>query len=199
VETVLHRILRGTGIEGLAGIARVRPLSASVALIRPMLALRRSDVVEYLAAVGQEYRNDATNEDVRWTRNRLRRELLPQLRKQYNSRVDDAVSRLAMQADQAQDVIAELAAAIAAECVDANAAQVNVNCARLTGEPPIIVREVFRSAWRRAGWPEQPMGFDEWQMLAGLAAGLNSCPINLPGNIRARRDGGTVILEALPS
>jgi tRNA(Ile)-lysidine synthase len=164
-----------------------------------MLGLRRSDVVDYLAAVAQEYRNDATNEDTRWTRNRLRRELLPQLREQYNSRVDDVVSRLATQAGEAHDVIAELAAAIGAECVDANAGHVNVNCARLTGEPPIIVREVFRSGWRRAGWPEQSMGFDDWQMLAGLAAGLSSCPINLPGNIRARRDGETVILEALPS
>jgi hypothetical protein len=43
------------------------------------------------------------------------------------------------------------------------------------------------------------MGFGEWQMLAALAAGLDSRPLNLPANIRARCDGKTVILESLPS
>ena len=55
-ETVLHRILRGTGIEGLAGIARARPLTPGIALVRPMLDIKRRDVIAYLAAIGQDYR-----------------------------------------------------------------------------------------------------------------------------------------------
>jgi tRNA(Ile)-lysidine synthase len=199
VETVLHRILRGTGIDGLAGVARVRALSASVALVRPMLGLRRADVIEYLGALRQDYRSDATNEDTQWTRNRLRGELLPQLRERYNSRVDDALSRLATQAGEAQEVIAELAAAIGRECIDASRMRVKIDCARLTGEPPIIVREVLRSAWRRAGWPEQSMGFAQWHMLAALSIGTDSRMLSLPGNIRARREGETIVLEALSS
>lgn len=199
IETVLHRILRGTGIEGLAGIARVRALSASVALMRPMLAMRRPDVIDYLGTLAQDYRNDATNEDTQWTRNRLRCELLPQLRERYNARVDHALSRLAMQAGEAQEVIAELAAAVSCECVDVSPRRASIECARLTGEPGIIVREVLRSAWRRAGWPEQSMGFEQWQKLAALAVGADSRTLNLPGNIRAYRDGASVILEALTS
>ena len=83
---MLHRILRGTGIEGLAGIAKARPLTPSVALVRPMLDYRGDEVLEYLRAIGQDYRTDATNEDSQWTRNRLRHELLPLLREQYNPR-----------------------------------------------------------------------------------------------------------------
>jgi tRNA(Ile)-lysidine synthase len=199
VETVLHRILRGTGVDGLAGIARVRALSASVALVRPMLGLRRGDIVEYLAAIGQDYREDATNEDTQWTRNRLRCELLPQLRERYNSRVDDALSRLAMQAGEAQEVIVELAAAVGGECVDVTARRVKIDRARLTGEPAIIVREVLRFAWRRAGWPEQSMGFEQWQMLAALVIGPDSQTLNLPGDIRAHRDGESVVLDVLSS
>jgi tRNA(Ile)-lysidine synthase len=199
VETVLHRILRGTGLEGLAGIARVRALSASVALVRPMLGRRRSEVVEYLAAIGQDYRDDATNANTQLTRNRLRGELLPQLREQYNSRVDDALLRLAMQAGEAYEVIAELAAAIGRECVGAAANRVSVDCTRLVGEPAIVVRELLRQAWRRAGWSEQSMGFDEWQMLARLVAGADLRVVNLPGNIRAQREGESVILAAQSS
>ena len=85
VETVLHRVLRGTGIEGLAGITKVRPLTPGIALVRPMLDLKRYDVLDYLTAIEQEYRTDATNEDIQWTRNRLRHELLPQLRETRRS------------------------------------------------------------------------------------------------------------------
>ena len=81
VETVLHRIVRGTGIAGLRGIQRSRPLSESVTLVRPLLDLSRGQVVEYLSSLGQSYRTDGTNADTAFTRNRIRHELLPNLRR----------------------------------------------------------------------------------------------------------------------
>jgi tRNA(Ile)-lysidine synthase len=195
VETVLHRILRGTGIDGLAGIMRTRPLSASVALVRPMLTLKRLEVLEYLAAIGQDYRTDASNEDTQWTRNRLRHELLPQLRDGYNSQVDAALMRLAGQAGEAQRLIVELAEELAGDCVVADFARAQIDCGKLEGRAPIVVREVFKLAWRRARWPEQSMGFDEWQQLAALASGKGLQSLNLPGKIRAWRDGRIVVLE----
>ena len=51
-ETILHRIVRGTGVRGLGGMPRVRSLG-SVSLIRPMLAVRRTEVLDYLAALDQ--------------------------------------------------------------------------------------------------------------------------------------------------
>jgi tRNA(Ile)-lysidine synthase len=197
VETVLHRILRGTGIDGLAGMPQSRPLSASVALVRPMLTLNRREVLDYLAAIKQDYRTDASNENTQWTRNRLRHELLPQLRERYNSQVDAALMRLAQQAGEAQQVIVELAAKLAEDCVVADFVRAQIDCSKLEGRPPIVIREVFKLAWRQARWPEQSMGFDEWRQLAALASGAGSQPLNLPGNIRARRDGRIVVLEPL--
>jgi tRNA(Ile)-lysidine synthase len=195
VETVLHRILRGTGIEGLAGMAKARALTAGVALVRPMLELERQDVLEYLATIGQEHRTDTTNQDTRWTRNRLRHELLPQLREQYNPQVYAAVLRLASQAGEAQQVIARLAATLAERCVDAKLPRIQVDCEVLEGQPVIVVREVLKFAWRQAGWPEQSMGFEEWQQLAVLATEQGHRPVNLPGGIRAKREGQLVVLE----
>jgi tRNA(Ile)-lysidine synthase len=196
-ETVLHRILRGTGIEGLAGMAKARPLTPGVALVRPMLDLKRLDVLDYLAAIGQVFRTDATNQDTRWTRNRLRHQLLPHLRERYNPQVDAAISRLAAQAGEAQRVVAGLAATLAGRCVDAKFSRVKVDCDALEGQPTIVVREVFKFAWRQAGWPEQSMGFEEWQQLAVLATGTGSQMLNLPGGIRAKRAGQLVVLEVL--
>jgi tRNA(Ile)-lysidine synthase len=196
-ETVLHRLLRGTGIEGIGGIPRVRRLSASVALVRPMLNVRRADVLEYLSSIGQDYRIDATNQDNQWTRNRLRNELLPELREIYNPQVDAALTRLATQANEAHDLISAIAEKVARDCVVVTATGTQIDCKTLAEQPPIIVREVFKLAWREAGWPLQSMGFDEWQQLASLASGGNSrVVINLPGNIRARFQSGRIILDS---
>jgi tRNA(Ile)-lysidine synthase len=197
VETVLHRILRGTGIEGLAGMAKARPLTPGVALVRPMLDLKRHEVLDYLAAIGQDFRTDATNQDIRWTRNRLRHDLLPQLRERYNLQVDAAILRLAAQAGEVQQAVAGLAATLAEQCVDAKVKRATVDCMALEGQPTVVVREVFKFAWRHAGWSEQSMGFEEWQQLAVLATGTGSQMLNLPGGIRAKREGQLVVLEVL--
>jgi tRNA(Ile)-lysidine synthase len=197
VETVLHRVLRGTGVEGLAGMTKARPLTPGIALVRPMLDIARRDVLDYLTTIGQEYRTDATNEDTQWTRNRLRCELLPQLRERYNPQVDAAVMRLAEQAGEAQAVIAEHAVALTEKCVDTKSIRTTIDCRALKGQPPIVVREVFKLAWRGSGWPEQSMGFDEWRQLALLAVDGGASTLNLPGGIRAKRDGEAVVLEVL--
>ncbi len=196
-ETVLHRILRGTGIDGLAGMAKARPLTPGVALVRPMLELKRHDVLAYLADTGQDYRTDATNQDTQWTRNRLRHELLPKLREGFNPQVNAALLRLAAQAGEVQQVVAELAMTLAEKCVDAKSVRILVDCDTLTVQPTIVVREVFKLAWRQAGWGEQSMGFEEWQQLAALAAAESTQTLNLPGSIRAKREGKFVVLEVL--
>ena len=83
------------GIHGLAGIPRARPLGESRTLIRPLLGLRRSELLTYLADLGQPYRSDSSNADPRFTRNRLRHQLLPLLAAQFKSGVVEALLRLA--------------------------------------------------------------------------------------------------------
>ena len=77
-ETILHRILRGTGVGGLGGMSRTRPLGLAT-LLRPLLTFRRAELEAYLHDLGQPYCDDSSNRDVRFTRNRIRHELLPWL------------------------------------------------------------------------------------------------------------------------
>jgi tRNA(Ile)-lysidine synthase len=95
VETVLMRILRGSGIRGLTGIPVRRGR-----VIRPMLAVRRSDTVAYCHENKLNYIEDPTNEERRFFRNRVRRDLLPVLRSEYNEAVDDNLLRLATNANE---------------------------------------------------------------------------------------------------
>src|SRR5712692_7499162 len=80
-ETILHRLLRGAGLKGLRGIAENRPLAGDLRVIRPLLTVTRSEVLNYLQAQEQSFRQDSSNADLRFTRNRIRHELLPFLEK----------------------------------------------------------------------------------------------------------------------
>ena len=78
-ETVLLHLLRGTSLEGLGGIAPRRALRPGVEVIRPLLPLTRAEVFLYLKRHGLKWREDASNADPKFTRNWVRREVLPLL------------------------------------------------------------------------------------------------------------------------
>lgn len=84
-ETVLHKLLRGAWTEGLGGIHPVLARPKGL-ILRPFLGVRRSEIEAWLSALGQPWKEDATNADTAYTRNRLRRELLPVLAT-YNPRI----------------------------------------------------------------------------------------------------------------
>jgi tRNA(Ile)-lysidine synthase len=174
VETVLFNVLRGTGLAGLAGIPRVRQLGPAVTLIRPLLAVRRCEVVAYLQDIEQEFCVDPSNASAEFTRNRLRQELLPQLRREFNPDIDGAIGRLAQLAGDAQRVIEKLAEELLDRCVSCAGSTTN-NDGCIVNTPPLatadrhLVREMFVMLWRRLDWPSQSMGFAEWDLLAAMA------------------------------
>ncbi len=93
-ETILHRIVRGAGPRGLAGMPRARPLGEGVSLVRPLLDVGRAELRDYLLSIGQPWREDATNADLDRTRARVRHDLLPRLAADFNPDVAGALVRL---------------------------------------------------------------------------------------------------------
>ena len=93
-ETVLMRIIRGTGVDGLYGIAERREYT-----VRPLLACTREEVEAFCAECGIPYVTDETNEDITFTRNRIRYQVMPLLR-ELNPAVDEALLRLANHAGE---------------------------------------------------------------------------------------------------
>lgn len=71
-ETVLHRLIRGSGPPGLAGMSP-RTRIGGLTVLRPLLEIGREDLVRYLRSIGQEWREDASNESDQYLRNRLRK------------------------------------------------------------------------------------------------------------------------------
>jgi tRNA(Ile)-lysidine synthase len=192
-ETVLHRIVRGTGLEGLRGIAAARPLSDAVTLVRPMLQVRRADVLAYLDEIGQPARHDSTNEDLTLTRNRLRHQLLPQIAREYNPQIEEVLVRLAQQADEvvADEERQGLALLHAAERPATG--EVRLDTATLRTATSRCVRAMLRALWRREGWPAGAMGADHWYGVEAVCQGKQKAR-DLPQGITVRYAGSFVRL-----
>jgi tRNA(Ile)-lysidine synthase len=188
-ETVLHRLLRGTGLQGLRGIASRRQLEPGGGVVRPLLETTRSEIIAYLGELHQPYREDSTNHDLSYTRNRIRLELLPYLAERYNPAVATALARLADQADEVFRDEEEAAVSLlsAAELPRAGTTLV-FDRARLAAAPRRLLRAALRFAWAREGWPLDAMSYDAWDRLAGLVHD-ESGGLDLPGRIRGRLRG----------
>jgi tRNA(Ile)-lysidine synthase len=99
-ETVLMRMIRGSGLRGLGGIHPRLPVEdddgeVSGEIVRPLLAVRRRELEQYLKDIGQVWREDSTNADERFTRNRVRKLVVPLLEHEFNPGVSENLSELA--------------------------------------------------------------------------------------------------------
>ncbi len=195
-ETILHHILRGTGISGLRGMPRSRELSSGAVLVRPQLDITRREIETYLQEVDQDFRTDQSNLDQSYTRNRIRNNLLPLLQRDFNPQVQDALRRLGGQAEGAERVIDSLSQDLLEKIViDKSSEVVRLDCDMLRDQSPYLVRACLIHLWKELGWPRQRMGFDEWDVLQQLILGEGA--VMLPGKIEARRRGQLLVLRRM--
>ena len=93
-ETMLFRLIRGTGPDGLAAIQYRRKSDRGFDIIRPLLDVEKKHILEYCEAEGLCPRIDITNAQTEYTRNKIRLELIPYIEKNFNSGFKDSLSRL---------------------------------------------------------------------------------------------------------
>jgi tRNA(Ile)-lysidine synthase len=108
LETVLFRMLRGTGPRGLAGIPESRWLGRgdhSLLLVRPLLRTRRTTLAAVLQALGAAAYEDSSNRDLSYARNRIRHETMPQLRRSLGIGLDVALMTVASTARAATEIV----------------------------------------------------------------------------------------------
>lgn len=105
-ETLLMRLCRGTGLKGLAGM---RPVRGNIC--RPLLACTRAEIERYCAAEGLSFREDATNQELKYTRNRLRHRVLPLL-EEINPQAAAHIARTAALLAEDEDYLEQQAAVL---------------------------------------------------------------------------------------
>ncbi|WP_254062371.1 tRNA lysidine(34) synthetase TilS [Acidobacterium sp. S8] len=196
-ETVLQKMLRGTWTEGLAGIFPIveRPGGE---ILRPLLETRRGQIEEYLQALKQPWREDATNRDTAYNRNRIRHELLPILAK-YNPRITSQLGHLA---DIARDEDAywqmELARILPslllpgrsvrgggrASSTHPEEASVGIEVERLRTLHPALRRRILRAAAEQTGCV---LNFEQTELLMAMCEGKAGRRETLTAEVKVER------------
>ena len=107
-ETVLHQLLRGTGLKGLAGMGEVRVVSDTQTILRPLLKLSRTEIEAAALARGLKWIEDESNDDTTYTRNFLRHEITPRLLTRF-PHYRASLARAARHASEADEMLEALA------------------------------------------------------------------------------------------
>ena len=151
-ETVLQHVLRGSGLHGLRGMSEVSSWpwpteDPGLQLFRPLLGVTKADTAAYCRESGRAYRDDSGNYLSRFTRNRVRHELLPALASGFNPRVRESLARLARTASVDLDFIEEEADKLWPQVALATDGEVRFDLTGLSGVHPALQRMLLRRGY----------------------------------------------------
>ena len=165
-ETVLFRLLRGSGLRGLAGIYPV----TDGGYIRPLIEVGRAEVVEFLRGRGLSWREDSSNLDPRFARNRIRCALLPQLAGEWNPRIADSLAQLASLAHDEERWWRSYIDDLSADLLLARAGGIELRASALAALPPAVSRRVIRRAITQVKGDVRRLEYDHIERVLDLAA-----------------------------
>lgn len=191
-ETLLLRLLRGSGLDGLAGMRPARPMGG-ITVLRPLLGFTRRELTGYLEALGQPWREDSSNQTDRYLRNRVRRELLP-LMEELAPGAAVRLARTAASLAEDGDALNRLADGLRAE-----GGPLWLRLAPLERAPAAVRRRALRAWWAAVSGQtlkEHALSYEDTLALETLALGAPDRWLNLPGGVRVYR--GANYLHLVP-
>ena len=148
----------------------------------------------------QPFREDESNRALTRTRGRIRHDLLPRLATEYNPAVREALFRLGALSAGVRRVIDRDARAAARHAMVTTAEnEVVLDHGLLRSTPRMMLTEILREVWRRAGWPEVSMSARRWHRLAGWIRRREIRPRTIGARVEVSSDGSVVVLRRLPT
>ena len=196
-ETVLHNLVRGAGLRGLAGMENRRNH-----VIRPLLSIKREDILKWLKQYDIPYVTDSTNADPHYTRNRIRSTVLPELR-EINP---EASAHIAHSAALLREADAYFHA-LALQYVDAHAMltgapdeatilrSIALPVTALREYPELVRQYVYSELLRRIGTPQKDWSAVHYRDIDRLIFGPGGAHLDLPYRMSAEYRKKTLILQ----
>jgi tRNA(Ile)-lysidine synthase len=191
-ETILHRLLRGTGLGGVVGMVGARELCEGVSLVRPMLKIRRQKPREYLKAIGQEWREDESNNQIYFARNFLRHHVLAEAESGPYPAAVEALVRFAEQASVETSSRLRIIEALIEKSIEQKSDGEILIHQKRVGDDPDIMPEALIEIWKRKRWPRQDLSSRHLKQLTemifcdSLTKNIVPNAVDLPGGIHAR-------------
>jgi tRNA(Ile)-lysidine synthase len=196
-ETLLMRLLRGAGLEGLSGIPPVRP-SGELTYIRPLIECTRDQIVAFAQAHKLSWSEDPTNYDTTIARNKIRHELIPIL-KEYNPKVLEALGRTARLLAQAAHVLDCQAEQALATLIASESAQgLALDLKDLMAMPEYLQALVLRRAIARVNPLCEPEAAHIEALLRWISR-RGAGELHLPAGVRVLRRHSHLIVTARPA
>ena len=192
-ETFLMRLLRGAGPEGLECMKATEYVNG-IRILRPMLALRREEIRDALRADGITWREDSTNNESGYLRNRIRLQLIPEMEKITGSAVEK-ICRAASLIGSDNEALNDQAALLLKRSAKRNVLKTD----SLADLPYALRTRVLRMWWNDQGptLEEHALNTEQTEALDGLLFSSRG-KINLPGGFHGIRDGRFLFLTGAP-
>lgn len=191
-ETILHHILRGTGMQGLQGIRPVRQNK----IIRPLIEVSRAEIEEYCHQNGLDFRLDTTNQDVAYTRNRIRHELIPYIKQHFNPNIVDALVRMGTIIRDEEEFLQDYCRKEYDKLVRvSNQNQLRIDLQGFLMQPIAVRRRVLRMALRAMSGTLDNIGANHVEEVLDMASNCTTgAMLMLPSGIRVLKDYGDIVV-----
>ena len=190
-ETILWNLIRGTGLKGLTGI---QPVNGPI--IRPLLGCTRQEIEAWLSDRRISYRTDATNLEEVYTRNKLRRKVIPYLERELNPRASRHIAMAGERIGRADAYLRRQALQRAARIGKKREGEARLNRELLLSEEPILQEYLVRWAVEQVEGGLKDINAGHVEDLLKLAAGQSGSCIHLPGNRRGICSGPWLIVTS---
>lgn len=183
-ETILMRIMRGTGIDGLCGIKPVR----DGMYIRPLIEIPRSEIEKYCKENNLTPRIDRTNLEPVYTRNKIRLELIPYIKENFNSRIEYSLSLMSRLLSEDNDFLNEYVNNIYETIAEKDKGKVLIDVNLLKPYTVSIKKRIIRKAISEA--KGNLIGIENKHVELSLSIaeeGSTGAAVELPGEIKAQK------------
>ncbi|MGN0360902.1 MAG: tRNA lysidine(34) synthetase TilS [Hominisplanchenecus sp.] len=188
-ETILWNLARGAGMRGLCGM---RPVNGQI--IRPLLDVSRREIEEFLREKGQSFRTDSTNLSDAYTRNRVRRQILPAMEEGLNSRARSHIAHAGDRIRRTQEFLERLASEKAGTCSEMCDGEIWIDREAFQSEDEVMQEYMLLIWLKRLGGGLKDLGAVQIRDLKRLAAGQSGRKLMLPGGRSARCTGSYLVL-----
>ena len=195
-ETIIHRLVRGTGFRGLAGIRPMRTFGNNIRFASPLLTVRKQEIVQYLKQQNLGWRTDQTNKDCKYKRNFIRHRLLPAIQEESKESISDLLTKLSQSARCFHDKVCNSTNKIWPQLTTFRKDEVDFDLKLFVMQPESVQIELIRKGLSILGSGEQNLTHKHYEWILQLAEeNIGGRRIELPGGFIVDREYGKLIFN----
>jgi len=197
-ELILMYLIRGSGPLGISGIPPVRGIyNTNLLIIRPFIKSARIDVMEYISANGLSHVTDESNMDMKYLRNKIRHDLIPELRRNYNPKAVGTINRLAsIMRSEDEWMENELEPVLRKNTLFEENNRIVLSVSGINALHSAAKRRITRSAIKKVKGDSRRLSYSHIELItAQLASDSDSWSLDLPDRIMITRTGKELIVS----